>query len=527
MSKKITIDPVTRIEGHLKVEVSVQGGKVTDARCSGTMFRGLEQIAIGKDPRDVPYITERACGVCAGVHGWASCVAVEQAHGAKVPEMGRILRNLMIGALWLHDHVLHFYHLAGLDYIDPTAILQYRGNVPALVGVKEKVQALASAGDLHPLLPSYKPDEYCVRDPEVVTTIVHHYLQALDIQAKGRKASAIFAGKQPHHSTMVVGGVTQFATLEQIAQFTRIIGEVIEFIRNVYIPDVFALATRYLLPLETQSVGATAGHYLSYGGFPIGPEGKDLLFPAGVIMNNDFADMQPFSERDISEDVDYAWYKDALKPGHPSAAGTQVDLGKSKAYTFIKAPRYQGKPMEVGPMARMLIMRHPQFMDLITRYNIRRPGMVMRHAARAIDTLVMADAVEQWIGDLTKTLGKSGIYGTAGNAMIHDTSRWEPPAAGKGAGLIEAPRGALGHWIEVADRKVKQYQMVVPTTWNGSPVDSDGQPGPIEQALIGAPVPDVDNPLNVVRIIRSFDPCLACAIHVVHAKGRRSLFVPA
>lgn len=527
MSQKIVIDPVTRIEGHLKVEVTVQGGKVVDARCAGTMFRGLEQIVIGKDPRDVPYVVERACGVCAGVHGWASCLAVEQAHGARVPEMGRILRNLMMGALWLHDHVLHFYHLAGLDYIDPTAVLQYKGSVPALVTVRDKVQALAATGDLHPLLPSYKPDDFCVRDPEVVTSIVYHYLQALEVQAKGRKASAIFAGKQPHHSTVVVGGVTHFPTLGQIAEFRRIISEVIAFIRDVYVPDVFELATRYLLPLEQQSIGATAGNYLSYGGYPLDAAGQSWLFPAGVIYDNKFPDVQPFAQQDIAEEVDYAWYKDEPKPGHPAERSTRVELGKSRAYTFVKAPRYKGKPMEVGPLARMLVMKQPRFMQLVETYGIRRPGVVMRHAARAIDTLVMADAVMLWIDELTRVLGQSGVYGPAGNALIHDTARWEPPMAGKGAGLLEAPRGALGHWIEVAEKKVKQYQMVVPTTWNASPVDQAGQRGPIEQALIGAPVPDVESPLNVVRIIRSFDPCLACAIHLAHPKGRQSILLPA
>ncbi|RJX23703.1 MAG: nickel-dependent hydrogenase large subunit, partial [Dethiobacter sp.] len=229
MAKKIVIDPVTRIEGHLKVEVEVENGVVVDAHCIGTMFRGLEQIVIGKDPRDVPYVTERACGVCAGVHGWASCMAVEQAHGATVPEMGRIIRNLMMGALWLHDHVLHFYHLAALDYIDPTAVLKYAGNVPGLVAVKEKIKALADAGDLHPILPSYAPDDFSVRDPELVTQLVYNYLQALEIQAKGRKMSAIFAGKQPHHSSMIPGGVTFYPTLGQVEQFRHILKEVIAF----------------------------------------------------------------------------------------------------------------------------------------------------------------------------------------------------------------------------------------------------------------------------------------------------------
>jgi hydrogenase large subunit len=523
MAKKIVIDPVTRIEGHLKVEVEVENGVVVDAHCIGTMFRGLEQIVIGKDPRDVPYVTERACGVCAGVHGWASCMAVEQAHGATVPEMGRIIRNLMMGALWLHDHVLHFYHLAALDYIDPTAVLKYAGNVPGLVAVKEKIKALADAGDLHPILPSYAPDDFSVRDPELVTQLVYNYLQALEIQAKGRKMSAIFAGKQPHHSSMIPGGVTFYPTLGQVEQFRHILKEVIAFIKDVYVPNAFLLATGPLLPLEKLSVGATAGHYLSYGGYPLDDGGKNYLYPSGVIFDNNFADVKLFNPQEITELVDFSWYKDEASPGHPSQRMTEVDLDKEKGYSFVKAPRYQGKPIEVGPMARMLVMNYPPFMELLEKYDIKRPGAVMRHAARAMDTLVMANAITGWVDELVKLIGETGVYGSEGNARIHDTAHWEPPDEGKGAGLNEAPRGALGHWISISEKKVKQYQMVVPTTWNFSPKDKNGHLGPMEHSLIGTPVPDPDNPLNVVRIIRSYDPCLACAIHIIHPKGERTI----
>ncbi|MEW5784850.1 MAG: nickel-dependent hydrogenase large subunit [Bacillota bacterium] len=519
MANKIVIDPVTRIEGHLKVEAEIANGIVSDARLVGTMFRGMEQLVVGKDPRDVPYVVERVCGVCAGVHGWASCMALEEAHGATVPEMGRVLRNLMMGALWLHDHILHFYHLAALDYIDPTAVLAYTGSVPELVAVKDKIKSLADAGDLHPVLPSYKPDDFCVRDPELVTQLVYHYLQALEIQAKGRKASAIFAGKQPHHSTMVVGGVTSFPTLGQVEQFRRILNEVIAFARHTYIPDAVLLATGPLAPLEKASVGATAGHYLSYGGYPLDQSGGKLLFPSGVIFNNNFSEVQSFDPAAIREEVDYSWYKDEARPGHPSERVTDVNLDKTKGYSFVKAPRYQGKPMEVGPLARMLVMQPAPFMELMETLQVTRPGAVMRHAARAVDTLVMADAVQDWVSELIALIGETGVYGSGGNAAIHDTAHWEPPFEGIGQGLNEAPRGALGHWITISDKKVKRYQMVVPTTWNASPQDEAGQKGPIEEALIGAPVADPENPINILRIIRSFDPCLACAIHLIHPKG--------
>lgn len=519
MANKIVIDPITRIEGHMKVEVSVENGVVTDARCVGTMFRGFEQIVVGKDPRDVPYVTERVCGVCTGVHGWASCMAVEQACGAVVPEMGRVLRNLFMGAIWLHDHLLHFYHLSALDYIDPNAVLNYEGYDPKLISVKEKIKVLAESGDLHPILPAYAPDDFCVRDPEVVTQLVYNYLQALEIQAKGRKAAAIFSGKQPHHSTMVVGGVTAYPNLGQVQQFRQIINEIISFAKNTYLPDALYLARGPLAPLEEASVGATAGNYLSYGGYQLDSSGSKFLFPSGVILNNEFNKVLDFNPEEIREELDFAWYRDETRPPAPDDSLTNVDLDKEKAYTFIKAPRYQGKPMEVGPLARMLMMQPPAFAELMKDFQVKKPGVVMRHAARAVDTLVMAEEMNNWLDELMTLINETGVYQAEGNAAIHDAAHWDPPHEGKGAGLSEAPRGALGHWITISDKKTKQYQMVVPTTWNASPQDRDNQRGPMEEALMGAPVDDPDSPLNVVRIIRSFDPCLACAVHLAHPKG--------
>jgi hydrogenase large subunit len=448
-------------------------------------------------------------------------MAVEQAFGATVPEMGRVLRNLFMGALWLHDSILHFYHLSALDYIDPTAVLNYQGSDPDLVAVKEKIKVLAEAGDLHPLLPSYEPDEFCVRDPEVATQLVHHYLKALEIQAKGRKAAAIFSGKQPHHSAMVVGGVTNYPNLEQVQQFRRILNEVIYFAKNTYLPDAFYLAKGPLAPLEKASVGASAGNYISFGGYPLDSSGSKFLFPSGVVFNNKFDQVLPFDPEEIREELDFAWYKDEARPSSPDGDFTDVDLDKEKGYSFIKAPRYQGRPMEVGPLARMVVMQPPAFTELMNYFQVEKPGVVMRHAARAVDAMVMAEVITGWIDELTTLIKETGIYGVDGSAAIHDTAHWEPPDEGKGVGLCEAPRGALGHWITVADKKTKRYQMIVPTTWNASPQDKNNQRGPIEEALIGAPVSNPDSPLNVVRIVRSYNPCLACAIHLIHPKGDR------
>lgn len=522
MSARIVVDPVTRIEGHLRVEVEVDNGRVVDAWCHGTMFRGFEQIMRGKDPRDATYVTERICGVCMGSHGWTAALAMENAFGAQVPTAGRLIRNLLVGALWLHDHPLHFYHLSALDYLDITAVGQYRGNDPGLLQVKAKVMALVEAGDPYPLLPRYQPDEFAVRDPEVVTTAVAHYLKALEIQAKAKKMSAILGGKQPHQSSIVVGGVTSYPNPEQLRQFAELLEETVNFVKNVYVPDVLAFGTGPLLPLAQAGIGAGPGNYLAYGAFPLDDAGNQKLFKAGVILDGDLSRVHTLDPQQITEAVTHSWYKEGAG-GHPTKATTEVDLDKADAYSFVKAPRYAGRPAEVGPLARMLVMQHAPLLDLVAKYNIR-PGAVARHAARALETLLIAEAMPVWLEELTKVLGSSKAFADGGSARIHDEAHWEPPETAEGAGLNEAPRGALGHWVRIVNRKVENYQIVVPTTWNASPRDERGNRGPIEHALIGTPVPDPDNPVNVVRVIRSFDPCLACAVHVVEpASGREKL----
>lgn len=503
---KIVVDPLTRIEGHLRIEVEVENGKVVEAHAKGTMYRGIEPMLRGRDPRDATYVTERVCGVCAGSHGWASSLALDQAYGAKVPAGGRTIRNLIIGAMWLHDHPLHFYHLSALDYLDVMAVAQYQGKDAGLLAVKDKIVKLVKAGDTAPLTPRYKPDEFSVNDPELVTMAVAHYLQALEMQAKAKKMSAIFAGKQPHQSSIVVGGVTMLPSIEAVAQFRSMLLEQIDFIEKVYLQDVITFGTGPLLPLAQAGVGAGYPNYLSYGGFARDNEGKDLFIKSGVILDGNLSKILPVDENKITEDVQYSWYKASANGKTPYTEDTIPDLAKKDAYTFVKAPRYDGKPMEVGPLARMLIMQPKGLMDLIGKYNIK-PGAVARHAARAYETVLLAKEMLNWVDALEKEIG-SGI-------RVHDTDHWEAPAQGQGAGLTEAPRGALGHFIKVADHKVENYQMVVPTTWNFSPRDDKGVRGPLEQALIGVPVPDPENPVNIVRVVRSYDPCLACAIHLI------------
>ncbi len=508
--KRIVVDPVTRIEGHLKIEVEIQDGKVKDAWSSGTMARGFELLLKGKDPRDATYVTSRICGVCYSVHQLCSAYALDDAFGATVPTGGQLLRNLVMGAQYIYDHPLHFYHLSALDYLDIMAIANYKGKSKDLNAVKAKVLALIKSGDTFPLTPRYQPDEYCVNDPELVTTAVKHYIDALKMQAKARNMGAIFGGRQPHYQSIVVGGFTQLPDANQLMKFQTMLDEQAKFINEVYIPDVLTFGTGPLLPLATNGLGGGHYNYLSVGALQTKPPGKDLLFPSGVIIDLDPANIniQSFDPSKITEAVRYAWYKDNREL-HPSKGETIFNLNKKRGYSFVKAPRYNGKSMEVGPLSRQLIAKNPPLLELVAKGV--KPGVVARHAARALETKLVVDACYKWCDQLLTEMTKP-------NFKIHDTAHWEPPENGTGAGFYEPPRGALGHWITIKDKKIDNYQCVVPSTWNASPRCDRGIKGQYEQALIGAPVPDPDNPINVVRIIRSFDPCLACAIHLIDPK---------
>jgi Ni,Fe-hydrogenase I large subunit len=533
----ITIDPLTRIEGHLKVEVNVENGIVTDARVTGTMARGIEQLLVGKDPRDATYVTERICGVCFAAHGWTSSIAVENAHGTtNLPEAARLLRNLIVGACWLHDHPLHFYHLSALDYLDLSVLVNYTGSDTYINKVKNLVISELNYPPVEgqyagPLLPSYQADGYCVNDLTTVASAVGHYLDALQMQVKAKKMSALFAGKQPHQSGIIAGGVTQAPIPEQRNLFRTMLNEQIRFINNVYVNDVLTLGTGPLLGLATSNVGVGYQNYLSYGGFP--ESNGNFLYPEGAVVNGSLAaSTRSAIESLITEDVTNGWYVSGTG-GHPSQTVQDFDLNKTGAYTFVKAPRYNGQPMEVGPLARMMAAvkrpSHPAYNHAAVQTFISlvqqgvQPGAVARHAARALETQMLCDAMLRWLDELDNikfTPGSGGV-----NFEIHDTNHWDPPDSGQGFGMTEAPRGALGHWIRIDNKKINRYACVVPTTWNASPADSSQVIGPFEKSLIGCPVPDTDNPINVGRIIRSFDPCMACAVHLIKPNGDVKKFV--
>jgi len=351
-------------------------------------------------------------------------------------------------------------------------------------------------------------------------------VKALQMQAKAKKMSALFSGKQPHQSSILPGGVTYLPDSYKIINFRYLLDEVSAFIENTYVADVVALGTGPLLKLATSGVGVGYQNYLSFGGFPEDGTNLNFLLPAGAIVGGelDNSSTNPANiEKNISEDVKFGWY-DPNDGGHPYNGKQNFQLDKKGAYTYSKAPRYKGEPMEVGPLARMMVainrdVKHKAaatLKDLVAKGV--KPGAAARHAARALEALMVRDAMYRWLDDLEERIAQ-------GQRTIHDTAHWDPPASGSGYGLIEAPRGALGHWCKINNKVLENYAMVVPTTWNVSPRDAQGKVGPIERALMGCPIPDLENPINIVRIVHSFDPCIACAVHLIHPETNRTIRV--
>ncbi len=509
---KIVIDPVTRIEGHLKVECTVEGGVVRDARTTGNLFRGFEIILRGRDPRDAQVITQRICGVCPQSHGIAATLNLDSAFGiaAKIPDNGRIIRNLIQGAHIAQDHVLHFYHLTALDYVNVADVAAYEGNDSQLNSVKDFI----ARGALGPFLPRYEGDYRL--PPEVNQQAVAHYVKALEIRRIGHEAVAIFSGKIPHSVGVVPGGVTSTPTADNIMAYIWKIKILQDFIDNVYIPDVLAVAGAYM---DYAEIGAGCRNLLSYGSFDLEGGSPDYtrrarLFKQGTVG----ADLKPgdLDTGKITEYVKHSWYEDVTTNRHPSQGDTKPQYGKPGAYSWTKSPRYDGQVYEVGPLARVAVSyargdKKAQELVNASLKALNAPASALfsvlgRHLARALSAKIIADSLEGWALQLKP--GEPAYV------------EYEIPEEASGMGLTDAARGALGHWIEIKDKKIANYQCVVPTTWNVGPMDDKGQHGPIEQALIGTKVKDEKNPFEIVRIIRSFDPCLACSIHMVTPKGR-------
>ena len=468
MATVIKLDPVTRIEGHLKIEVTIDtvGGvqKVIDAKSTGTMFRGFEQILVGRDPKDAPLYTQRICGVCPVSHGLAASLNLETAFGVAAPLNGRVMRNLVLGANFVQSHILHFYHLAALDYINTTGIL-----------------------DMAPWSPRYvTPD---MVGGATATALVNHYVTALSMRRKAHQMGAIFGGKLPCVATFVPGGCTETPTTTKITAFRTLLTELRNFINNTYIPDVNAVAGAFP---SYYNIGKGCGNLIAYGVFDLesNQAGQKLLRrginTAGVAGTLDV--------NQITEYVKYSWFNDAnLKP----ASGTTTpNATKAGAYSWIKAPRYAAKAYEAGPLARMYVNGD----------YTRGISVLDRIAARALEAKKVADAMDGWLNQLV-----TGSTGYTYKAM---------PAAATSYGLTEAPRGALGHWSTISSSLLSRYQVVTPTAWNASPRDDANVPGPIEQALIGTAVANLNQPIEVLRVIHSFDPCLSCAVHMIRPDSK-------
>lgn len=453
--RKIVIDPVTRLEGHLKVMAEVDGGRVVKAEVAGTMFRGFERILAGRDPRDAVFLTQRICGVCPADHATASALALDDACRLEVPANGRLLRNLMLGGNYLQSHITHFYHLSLPDYVQ----------LP----------------DVAPFSPHYKGDFRFNRAAN--DKLADHYFQALAIRRKCHELVAQFGGKMPHLASIIAGGTSQTVKPERVRNARVLLGEISEFIDTVYEEDVRTLATAYA---DYFKMGRGPGNLMTYGAFPLDDGGR-MLFARGVFAGGN---VEPLDTAKITEDVSHSWYQ-PRSGGQPADITTQADADKAGAYSWVKAPRYDGTVFEVGPLARM-------WMNGVYRQGI---SAMDRIVARMLEAKLMASALGNWLEELDP----NGPCET----------KVEIPYEAEGVGLTEAARGALGHWVKIRGGKIERYEAVVPTTWNASPLDAAGRHGPIEEALLGLEVPDADNPLPVIRVIHSFDPCLACAVHLV------------
>jgi len=473
MATVVAIDPVTRLEGHLRVEVqvgTVNGvSQVVDAHTTGTLFRGFEKILIGRPPQDAQHLTQRICGVCPVSHGMASVQAQEAAAGVSVPANGRILRDLVLGANFLQSHLLHFYHLALQDFVDGP-------NMP-------------------PWQPSWAVDKRF--SATETSTLVSHYVTALDMRRKAHELGAIFGGRMPCPPSFLPGGCTAVPTASRIGGFSNYLTLVANFINRVYIPDVAFVAKRYD---DYFGIGVGPKNLLAYGVFSLDATGTSKLLTRGRVVNGS-ATVATLNPNDITESVALSWYADATAFRSPSAADTVAQYPKTGAYSWLKSPRLQRVPYEVGALARMWV-----------NGDYRRGISVMdRHRARAAEAAKVAEFMRTAVARLA-----------IGSPVCVSC---QVPGNRAGIGMTEAPRGALGHWLQTnATGQISRYQIITPTCWNASPRDVNGVLGPIETALIGTPVQNPDQPVEVVRVIHSFDPCLSCAVHVMRAGEGARIF---
>ncbi|HKN20526.1 MAG TPA: nickel-dependent hydrogenase large subunit [Terracidiphilus sp.] len=563
MATRVVVDPVTRIEGHLRIEAVVENGVITDAFSAGTMVRGLEKILMGRDPRDAWAITERVCGVCTTVHALASVRSVEDALGISVPPTAEIIRNIMLTTQYVQDHVIHFYHLHALDWVDIVNALKAdpkkaaelaasfstwdKNTVSYFTEVQNKIKAFAASG-MGIFANGYWGHPAYKLPPEANLIAVAHYLDALQWQKEIVKIHAVFGGKNPHPNYLVGGvpcsiNVNEVAAInmERLNLVSQLISQADEFVNEVYIPDLLTVASFYK---DWAKYGGGLSNYLCYGEFPTNgynhPEA--FKYARGAVLNRDLSTVLPVNAKDqqeIKEYIAHSWYTYAGGDSvgiHPWAGETNIkyagptppfeSLEGFDKYSFLKTPRWKENPMEVGPLARLLVSYaagHADVKDTV--------GMVLgklgvpvgalfstlgRTAARGIDAALAMIWLKEFFGQLMDRVKINEV-------STFNGEKWEPkswPADAEGVGLVEAPRGALAHWIKIHNGAIDNYQLVVPTTWNGSPRDAKNQHSSFEASLIGTPVANLEQPVEIIRTIHSFDPCLACAVHLYDPQGR-------
>jgi hydrogenase large subunit len=558
MAKRITIDPITRIEGHLRIDCEVEDGKVVNAWSSGQMWRGIEIILQGRDPRDAPMFTQRLCGVCTTVHALASCRAVENALKLEVPLNTQYIRNLILAAHAIHDHIVHFYVLSAVDWVDIPSALKADpkkaatiadglsswplNNYRELTAVQEKLKTLVNSRQLGIFANGYWGHPAMKLPPEVNLLAVSHYLQALEYQRKANMIVSILGSKTPHIQSMVVGGVSSpinmdhssTLNMERLYYIKSVIDEVGAFVKNVYVPDVCAVGAMYA---DWTQYGAGVTHYLSVPDMPMDTKGTTFSLPGGYIENGDLEGFKPITGFDseffrygVKESVKHSWYKNnwTRHPYDETTEPNYTDFQDSGKYSWVKSPSFNDKPAQVGPLANVLCMYAAghgptkQYVQTVLETVSSIAGTqvgpqalhstIGRHAARAVRAAVLYDELNTQWQALVDNIAKGDVKTF--------TPFTFPAGEIRGFGFHEAPRGTLSHWVVIDSGKIKNYQAVVPSTWNAGPRNQNDALGPYEAALIDNPVADPERPLEVVRTIHSFDPCLACAIHMVDAKGR-------
>jgi hydrogenase large subunit len=572
----IVVDPVTRIEGHLRIEAQFDGSVITQASSSGTMVRGIEIILQGRDPRDAWAFAQRICGVCTLVHGIASVRAVEDALQYAIPANAQLIRNLMIATQFVHDHVMHFYHLHALDWVDVISALKadpkstsalaqsistYARSSPGyFADVQNRVKKLVESGQLGIFANAYWGHPGYKLPPEANLMAVAHYLDALAWQRQVVQVQTLFGGKNPHPNVLVggmpsaisvhAGAGTGSTAINEIGlqKVSELIDQMQRFVDQVYLPDVLAIASFYKDWFKAGH-GEGTGNFLTYGDFPAtgSQDPKTFLVPRGAILGRDLShvlEVDVTADGDIQEFVAHSWYdysggKDAGL--HPYRGETRLNysgppppyqhLDTSASYSWVKSPRWKGHAMETGPLARILMLYaggHEPTKDLankaLAQLDLPLEAMFStmgRTAARALECKILADAMPQWYDHLMANI-QGGDVRTA-NDQLWEPSSW--PRHAQGVGFVEAPRGSLAHWIVIDDGKIANYQAVVPTTWNAGPRDAAGTEGPYEAALRGQSLVDPEQPLEILRTIHSFDPCLACAVHVVDPDGEELIQV--